>query len=218
MMKRDLSEPHSLARSKQFQPKDLPSDEQIRAVFEKSSDDEKIWLSLLVMSGRRGIDISRLKWRDVQILELEMTCVLERDKSSKGSPVSFVCKWMDLDVPGIETKPIKKWLKTNKEKSDKSDYVVNMSQNGENTRQQQFILFKQKISRRCLFCIHGLRRRRAVIELIDGKSQDRVSSKIGWKSKTSIFTYISLSSDQIKNFENYSAFQIFMNNQHANRN
>ena len=218
MMKRQLSEPHLSAKSKQFQPKDLPSNEQIRTVYEESDENEKIWLCLLVMSGRRGIDISRLKWKDTQLFEEEMTCVLERDKASKGSPVSFVCKWEDLDVPGIERKPVEKWLRTKKKSSNKSDYVIKMGENLEASRQKQFILFKQKISRRCAFCIHGLRRRRAVTELINGKNQERVSSKIGWKSKNSIFTYISLSSDQIKDFKNYSTFQIFMNDQHLNRN
>ena len=216
-MKRALSEPHPLAKSKQYQSKDLPSNKQIITVLEQSAENEKIWLSLLIMSGRRGVDISRLKWRNVQMFENEMTCMLERDKASKGVPVSFVCKWQDFDVPGFNFEPIKNLLINNKNKKAREDYVVDMNEVGSKPRQQQFILFKQKISRRSKFCVHGLRRRRAVIELMAGKKEDQVSSKIGWKSKRSLFTYVSLSSDQIKNFENYTAFLNFMNNQHSNQ-
>ena len=216
-MKRALSELHPLAKSKQYQPKDLPSNEQIRNVFEQSDVNEKIWLSLLIMSGRRGIDASRLKWGDVQLFENEMTCVLERDKASKGVPVAFVCKWQDFDVPGIDLEPVKRALVENKKNKNKKEFVVVMNENSSGSREQQFILFKQKITRRSEFCVHGLRRRRAVIELIAGKKEDQVSSKIGWKSKKSLFTYVSLSSDQIKNFTNYSAFVTFMNDQYENR-
>ena len=212
-MKRELQEPHPLAKSKQYQEKDLPTEEQLKQAIKQSSANEKIWLALLIMSGRRGIDIGRLKWKNVQIFSKELSCVMERDKANKTTPVAFVCKFEDLDVEGVNKEEIIKMLIENKSHKNGSEYVVEIENYAGNSRDQLFKIFKQKITRRIQFCIHGIRRRRAVIELLKGKKEDRVSSKIGWRSKKSLTTYVMLGSDQIDNFANYTEFQTFMNNQ-----
>ena len=213
LMKRELQEPHPLAKSKQYQEKDLPSEEQLKQALEQSSASEKIWLALLVMSGRRGIDIARLKWKNVQLFPMELSCVMERDKANKTTPVAFVCKFEDLDVEGVNKEEIITMLIDNKRNKNGSEYVVEIENYAENSRDQLFKIFKQKITRRIQFCIHGIRRRRAVIELLKGKQEDRVSAKIGWRSKKSLTTYVMLGSDQIDNFANYTEFQTFMNDQ-----
>ena len=213
LMKRELQEPHPLAKSKQYQEKDLPTEEQLKQAIKQSSANEKIWLALLIMSGRRGIDIGRLKWKNVQIFSKELSCVMERDKANKTTPVAFVCKFEDLDVEGVNKEEIIKMLIENKSHKNGSEYVVEIENYAGNSRDQLFKIFKQKITRRIQFCIHGIRRRRAVIELLKGKKEDRVSSKIGWRSKKSLTTYVMLGSDQIDNFANYTEFQTFMNNQ-----
>ena len=217
-MKRELQEPHPLAKSKQYQVKDLPSEQQLKEAMESSSDSEKIWLALLIMSGRRGIDIGRLRWKNVQILAKEITCVMERDKANKTTPVAFVCKFEDLDVEGVEKEDVLTMLKQQKENRHGSDFVVEIESDGEHSRDHLFKIFKQKITRRIKFCIHGIRRRRAVIELLKGKKEDRVSSKIGWRSKKSLNTYVMLGSDQIDNFKSYTEFQLFMNQQCSTQN
>ena len=216
LMKRELQEPHPLAKSKQFQTKDLPTDKQLREIIETSSTSEKIWLAILIMSGRRGIDVARLKWKNVQLFEHQLTCVMEKDKANKTTPIAFACKFKDLDVEGVNSEEIISILAKNKNLKKGSEYVVEIEMNEGDKRDQAFKIFKQKLTRRIEFCIHGIRRRRAVIELLKGKTEDRVSSKIGWRSKKSISTYVMLSSDQIDCFKNYSEFQKFMYEQCSN--
>ena len=215
-MKRELQEPHPLAKSKQFQIKDLPTDKQLKNILETASTSEKIWLALLIMSGRRGIDVGRLKWKNVQIFENQITCVMEKDKANKTSPTAFVCKFKDMDIEGVNNAEIISLLIENKKMKRGSDYVVEMEASDCESRDQAFKIFKQRLTRRIEFCIHGIRRRRAVIELLKGKTEDRVSSKIGWRSKKTISTYVMLSSDQIDCFKNYTEFQKFMADQCSN--
>lgn len=214
-MKRELQTPHPLAKSKQYQVKDLPSDKQLKETLENSSENETIWLALLIMSGRRGIDIARLRWKNIQVFKNEITCMMEKDKANKTTPVAFVCKFKDLDVEGLNGDGIISLLVEHKKSKNGSDYVVEIERNGNSSRDHLFKTFKQKITRKIEFCIHGIRRRRAVIELLSGKTEDRVSSKIGWRSKKSLLTYVMLSSDQIDCFSNYTEFQFFMNSQCA---
>ena len=214
-MKRELQEPHPLAKSKQYQEKDLPSDEQLKNILDTSSTSEKIWLAILIMSGRRGVDVSRLRWRNVQVFPDQLTCVMEKDKANRSTPTAFVCKFKDMDVEGANNEEIISALIEQKNKKKGSDYVVEIESDGKMSRDHLFKIFKQKLTRKIEFCIHGIRRRRAVIELLTGKTEDRVSSKIGWRSKKSLLTYVMLSSDQIDCFKNYTEFQLFMNDQCA---
>ena len=168
------------------------------------------------MSGRRGIDIGRLKWKNIQIFPNELTCIMEKDKANKTTPTAFVCKFKDMDVEEVNNAELIAHIIEGKKSKKGSDYVVEISRDGKNNRDHLFKIFKQKLTRRIEFCIHGIRRRRAVIELLNGKSEDRVSSKIGWRSKKSLFTYVMLSSDQIDCFDSYTEFQLFMNEQCSN--
>ena len=202
MLKRDLQEPHEEATGKIITAKNVATDEDIRQLLGDIEGQERLWVVLMIITGRRAIDIGRMKYKKVSLYDDKIGVIIPKDKASR-QPVSFNFKWTEFDVNGCDISMLKKEFEENCE--NKTGFVIQPENEGKN-RQQCLTIMKQRIARKAKFNLHALRSRRAVICLMEGRSESLVKSKIGWRSEEMVRYYTILSADQICQFKSYSAF------------
>jgi len=204
MLKREIQEPHAEATSKGLRRRDIAFDEDIRKLLESLEGDELLWIILLVITGRRSIDIGRLKWNHIRQFGDKFGCLIPKDKASKRTPVSFAFRWSEFDIAGYDAEAVKQLFTERVGKS--SSYVIKTNSKKESKRQNELKTIKQRITRDSEFNIHALRSRRAVIELMNGKAENLVKAKIGWKSEAMVRYYTILTADQVCEFNSYNEF------------
>ena len=202
MLKRELQSPHEDAEGKKLTRKNLATDEDIRDLLGKINGQEFLWVVLMIITGRRAVDISRMKFEKVTLYSGKVGVMIPKDKSS-SRPVSFEFEWEEFDVDDCNITEMK--LKFEKSCIEARGYVIQPENSGKN-RQQCLTIMKQRIARKSNFNLHALRSRRAVICLMKGRSESLVKSKIGWRSEEMVRYYTILSADQICQFKSYLSF------------
>ena len=202
MLKRELQEPHEEATKKRLTRKSIATDTEIRRLLQKLQGQDLLWMVLMVITGRRAIDIGRMKYEQVKLYGKKVGVIIPKDKVSK-QPVSFSFEWKEFDVAGFDIIQVKKQFEENCK--NRTGFVIE-SENQSKPRHQNLTIMKQRISRQAKFNIHALRSRRAVICLMSGRSESLVKAKIGWKSEVMVRYYTILSADQICEFKSYSSF------------
>ena len=210
MLKRNLQEPHEDAKGKILNSRNLATNEDVRELLTQIQGDELLWVILMVVTGRRSIDVSRMKWQHIRKFGEKLGVMIPKDKSSKN-PVSFSFTWKEFDVGGFDIDTVKSEFEASCD--EKSGFVINSENESENTREKHLVAMKQRISRKSKFNLHALRARRAVIELMKGKKESLVKAKLGWKSEAMVRYYTILSADQVCEFENYESFCVYLKTQ-----
>ena len=197
-----------MAKIKQLTCRDLPKNEEIITLLQKLETEqlfnEKLWVVMVVFSGRRFRDFERLTWQNVSISGGIVSCMLPKDKmhTSKIITFSFELSSWNLDYG------IKKEIAVIKKLSAKGEGKVVTGET------KQFISNKkQNIQRRSkFFTLHSLRNRHALKLLIGGKKVEEVLDIIGWESFESLQRYVIITPEQIAKFKTYEECYIFIMN------
>jgi len=205
---RELTEVHDLAKIKQLTCRDLPREADIIKLLEKLEEDkllnEKLWVIMVVFTGRRFRDFERLSWKNVSVSGGIVACMLPKDKmhTSKIITFSFKLSSWNLDYD------IKKEIALIKHLSARSEGKVILGESKTIVSNK-----KQKIQRRSSsFTLHSLRNRHALKLLISGNSVETVLDIIGWDSIESLQRYVIITPEQIAKFSTYDACYKFILN------
>ena len=180
--------------------RDLVSDDQLEKLLsylkKESLWPEQVWTILVTITGRRFKDIGRLRWKNVTLTKDGVFCLVNKDKCSKFKNVNFGFEWSDWDL-NFDLVEFKSWLISNKLNGAKG-FVV---KNGNNEKLANNM--KQNIKRKGGFRLHSIRNRRAIVLLINGKSEEATRAKIGWKNLNTLYRYTIINSDEIKKCKSY---------------
>ena len=146
---------------------------------------ENVWLSILILSGRRQGDIAKITQSCVTHKENTTFVLLPKDKAHQNSLVSFEFDWT--------------WrLEESVDKYREAFFEL--------LRQEKFP-FKsvnvQAVRRKINFKLHALRNYKAICLAIDGFSKENIMSKIGWASEQSLLRYVRVPLAVLYKFENY---------------
>ena len=155
---------------------------------------QRFFIQLMAVTGRRSVDLLRLKWNLVKIKENEVCAVIAKDKTHKGL-VSFNFKFDDYDLP-----------------IGKQQFIDVLKNGVENESGLVFKNFmKQQVTQKSkTFRLHSLRNRKAISMLVSGATEQEVMSKIGWASLNSLLRYTKVSTSFIKQFSSYSEVVKFL--------
>ena len=187
-------------RVDQRSSKDLVSNDQLEKVLNYLKKEklwaEQVWIMLVTITGRRFKDIGRLKWKNVTLTKDGVFCLVNKDKCSKFKNVNFGFLWNDWDLQ-FDLVEFKSWLISNKLAGAKGFVVKDV--NNEKLANNM----KQRIKRKGGFRLHSIRNRRAIVLLINGKSEEATRAKIGWKNLNTLYRYTIINSDEIKKCKSY---------------
>ena len=148
------------------------------SLINKNKLEELVFLCLALNTGRRGIDLVRLKKQDVSCLgEGKFLAKLEWDKRN-SHPVFFTIKLSETAL----------WTKEIVNINNLNAWLLHQSKG-------TGLLFRNNIQKnlnRYLnnFNLHSLRSVRAVWLLLDGLSEQEVKLRLGWSDDRSFLRYI----------------------------
>ena len=203
--------PHENAKIQEISERDLPREDDIIKLLislrNSKREDEILWVIIAAISGRRFMDVSRILWKNVVILNDRISILLQKDKCNQARFVNFSFKFSSWDLPEFNIEQIVK-----KFKADKINLKGNLKVIGQAK--------KHVIKQRCkhLFRMHSLRNRASIKLIISGKSEQEVQAAIGWRSIQSLYRYTVLSSSELKNFKNYNEAYDYIMSSKANNN
>ena len=189
---RKISKQTVFKKIKPINKRDLPRNEEIVEILRELDDQEKYFMILLTLTGRRSCDILRMVWKNVKMNKKGSFCVvLPFDKVHRNTLVSFEFRLQEWNLE-YPIEDFKKWLKIGM--NSKSGLVFPGFDNAR----------KQKLSRHCKhFRIHSLRNRLAIQMLINKVPSKMILSKIGWESFSSLKHYTKVSASFLSEFESY---------------
>ena len=174
--------------------KSLPTTEVICSNLLKLTDIEGLFVLLLYVSGRRSIDLIRLKTSNITVVGDTVDIILEYCKTKKKlSSYSFS---IVHDLP-IDDAPYLKIL---------ADLLVSSRQPFEN-------ICMAKIAGKLSFTPHTLRSSRAIHLVLNGLSVPEVMSRIGWSDIETYKHYVRLPTSSILKLQNYDAVVLKINSQ-----
>ena len=78
--------------------RDLAKNEDIETLLGQYDGLNRLFFNLLILSGRRQIDIARLRFENVKCRNGEKFAILERDKVNQNKVVSFRICWEDWNL------------------------------------------------------------------------------------------------------------------------
>ena len=166
-------------------PRDLVSEPQLVALFNKCNLKEKVWLAILTLSGRRQGDVAKITQSGVNSEGDRTFILLPKDKSHQNSLVSFqVCWRWQLD---IDLAPLKEEFKRLLQAEPFPFKEINV----------------QAVRRKCNFKLHAIRNYSAILLAIRGYSKEAIMNKIGWASEQSLLRYIRVPVEILSQFSNY---------------
>ena len=158
--------------------------------------EQRHFIQLMAITGRRAVDLLRLRWNLINISDGRVCAVLPKDKTHRNSLVSFTFEFKEYNL-ALGKQEFTTWLKTGVKRNSK-DYVF-----------EEFK--KQRVTTKCKnFKLHSLRNRKAISMLVAGKTVEEVKSKIGWNSLESLLRYTKLSVEFIKSFKSYNEVVEFL--------
>ena len=176
--------------------RDLPRDRDIIGVLGSLKTDQQNFVKLMAITGRRAIDLLRLRWNLINISGNRVCAVLPKDKTHRNALVSFTFEFNEYDL-ALGKRDFVAWLKKGVKTNSKKLVFENFK--------------KQQVTTKCrTFKLHSLRNRKAISMLVNGKSPEQVQDKIGWASLHSLLRYTKLSVEFIQSFNSYNEVVEFL--------
>ena len=151
---------------------------------------------MMLLSGRRAVDLLRLKWDCIKYVNRKYCCILPKDKTHQRKLISFSFNLKEWDFDW-DLKAFEQWLNSGIDK--KRDLVF-----------QEPNFKKKRLTDLCPFRLHACRNFKAIDMLVKGATERQVMNFIGWVSFDSLKTYTKVDVDFIKNFDSYKHFVNFL--------
>ena len=157
-----------------------------------NKEDEILWVLIAAITGRRFVDVSRIHWKNVIIREDRICILLQKDKCNQARFVNFSFKFSEWDLPEFNIDQVVRKFRSDKQNLSGNKKVIGQAK-------------KHVIKARCKtrFRMHSLRNRASIKLIINGKSEQEVQAKIGWRTIQSLYRYTVLSLSELKLFKNY---------------
>ena len=165
--------------------RDLVSDQQIVDLLKKVSMVERVWLTVLILSGRRQSDVNKISAGSLKNDGNATFVLLPKDKMHQNSLISFEFRWawnLDFDLQPLKCEFFR--LFSNCEKPFNN---INI----------------QSVRRKCDFKLHALRNRKAIMLAIEGRTKEYIMSYIGWSSDQSLLRYTRVPITILNKFTSY---------------
>ena len=171
----------------------IPYSWQIVSLLQKIPIQEQLHVLIMVTSGRRFIDVSRIDSRKVTLLEGKFVVQIKKDKCS-SSPVSFSFEFSDGDLS--------------------VDWNFYQSQFLAICQEKRFSFSNsnmQKIRREADYTLHATRHRKALSMIRNDTSIQDTLNFIGWRCNSSFERYTKLTVCDIKSFPSLDKTIEFIN-------
>ena len=181
-----------------IQARDLATDlDLVQTLHILPESEYRYFLIFMILSGRRGKDIEELTWEGIKNRNGDWMCILPRDKCNRNNLVSFIINFQsdwDLDY---SLDAFKSWVECGM-RGKQGKLFRSIERTGQD-------FSRQVISQKCkLFKPHSIRNRKALVMLIQRFSEETIMSKIGWANMQSVLRYAKISTDSVRQFENYN--------------
>ena len=144
----------------------------------------RLLVEIMVVSGRRAVDILRIKSTGVLVNENNFFITLDKDKKN-SLPVSFTFNFHDPVI-------------TNQDESRLT--LLNALQTDEEPFKDVSL---QRIRRKANFRLHSLRNRKAILMILDGRDVDEIRMSLGWSDMRSLQRYLKLAPNAIRALNSY---------------
>ena len=168
--------------------KSLPSDAELLAIFKCCKEQTtRLGFFLLIVSGRRSVDISRLDFKNLKIKGNAVYCLLPREKSNRV-PTSITFDITDDIWPkGIQTtqrKVLSRFAHTN-HKPLGTNWLSSLRK----------LMQNQKVQ----WTLHSIRYRKAIKLACSNVSDVDIMKQLSWSSEASLKRYTVISTDYMRN-------------------
>lgn len=165
-------------------------DASLRSLFSKGKYVKGLFLAVVLASGRRGVEIQRLKGAD--IIEKKPGVFLARLEWSKKSvkPSFFV---IDLDS-------VKPWLDKSLDLNQAKSLIRSQIGNSRNIFPKN--IHKNLNRELSNFTLHALRTVKCIFMLREGLCEEEVMRQLGWQDKRMFLRYLRAEPDLLKNCAN----------------
>ena len=185
---KNLKKPRAITKSP-----GIPTNCQLMELLSNITIQEQLHILIMVCSGRRFIDVSRIDTVGLKVLDGKFVCKIAKTKNS-SLPVIFSFEFKDSDLQV-------NW------KFYQSQFIgicQNNQKPFENTNMQ-------KIRRMSEYTLHATRHRKALSLIRSGTSIQDTLNYIGWSSESSFKRYTKISVEDIKSFISLDATINFIN-------
>lgn len=164
----------------------IPTADQIKTLINSLENREQLFMLILENSGRRSVDITRIRSNQVKTIDSKFFATIPRDKTHL-SQVTFSWEWnLSYLEPFQSIESVENSFRTLLAESPTPFANIRVN----------------KIRKSITWRLHGLRHRRAIVLLRSGVSSKDTMSSIGWACESSLFRYTKLPLSDLKNFEN----------------
>ena len=173
----------------------IPTESQIKSLINSLPTREQIFMLILENSGRRSVDITRIKSNQIKTIDSKFYATIPKDKTHQNQ-VTFSWEW---DLSYLEP--------SQSIESVKNNFRLLLAESPAPFANVKVNSIRKSITWR----LHGLRHRRAIVLLRAGFSTKDTMSSIGWACESSLFRYTKLPLSDLKKFENTEVCINFIN-------
>ena len=185
---KNLKKPRNICKSP-----GIPTNSQITKLLIQLSMPEQLHVLIMICSGRRFIDVSRIDTKTLKLLGDKFICKIEKTKTS-SLPVLFSFEFSDRELL-VDWKFYKARFLDICRKEEKPFENTNM----------------QKIRRLADYTIHATRHRKALSLIREGNTIPETLNFIGWSSESSFLRYTKIPVADIKAFNSLDETVNFIN-------